>query len=119
MALGVPASVLGIIVSGDISGLTIYTDRHGRKVVFPKAPPKEPPSPWQIVVRARFKAAQAEYMAQPADEKERWEQITLRTNLCMTGQNLFIHVAMRSDYGILDTLMRQSGVNVTLPTPQT
>ncbi len=118
MALGVPANVLGLIVSGDVSGLTIYTDRYGRKVVFPKAPPKEPPTPAQVTIRLRFKQAQQEYMRTSADEKRRWEKISLATSLCMTGQNLFIHVAMRLAYGTLDTLMRQSGINVTPPTPR-
>ncbi len=118
MALAVPASVLGVIVSGDVAGVTIYTDRYGRKVVFPKAPPKEPPTVYQIAIRARFKAAQAEYMSLSAADKRDWELITLRTSLCMTGQNLYIHVAMKGTFGTLDTLMRQSGVNVTPPSSQ-
>lgn len=118
MALGVPANVLGVIVSGDVSGTTIYTDRYGRKVVYPKAPPKEPPTVWQVRIRNRFKLAQAEYMALPADEKAKWETICVRTSLCMTGQNLYIHVAMKGTFGTLTTLMRQSNITVTPPTHQ-
>lgn len=117
MALGIPASVIGLIVSGDVDGITIYTDRHSRKIAYPKAPPKEPPTPEQVAIRARFKAAQAEYMTHPLPKRELWENICRRANLCMTGQNLFIHVAMKHTYASLDTLMRQTGISVNPPTP--
>lgn len=117
MALGISASLLGLIVSGDIDGLTIYTDRFGRKVAYPKAPPKEPPTQMQVDVRARFKSAQAEYMALTATEKADYELLTKAASLCLTGQNLFISVAMKRNFGILDTLMSQTGINVTPPTP--
>lgn len=115
MALGIPASAIGLIVSGDVDGLTIYTDRYGRKVVYPKAPPKEPPTQPQIDLRARFRAAQAQYMALSLADRYDWELLSLRSNLCMTGQNLLIHVAMRHALPLLDTLMRQTGVTVTPP----
>lgn len=115
MALGVPASILGLIVSGDCSGETIYTDRHGRKVHYPVAPPKEPPTDFQIAHRARFRAAQQQYMALSPADRQKWEQIALRANLCLTGQNLLIHVAMMNALGLLDTLIRQTGVSVDPP----
>lgn len=116
MAIGVPASVIGLIVSGDLGGYTIYTDRHQRKIVFPKAPPKEPPTIHQTRLRERFRLAQAEYMAASPPERSAWEQLTLRSSLCMTGQNLFIHVAMKHTFGTLTTIMQQTGVSVTPPT---
>ncbi len=117
MALGIPPSCLGLIVSGDIDGLTIYTNRHNRKVAYPKAPPKEPPTQMQVDIRARFGSAQTEYMGLSATEKADYELLTKATSLCMTGQNLFISVAMKRTYGILDTLMQQTGITVTPPTP--
>lgn len=117
MALGIPASALGLIVSGDVDGLTIYTDRHGRKVAYPKAPPKEPPTQMQVDVRARFTAAQAEYMGLSVPEKHAYELLTKAVALCMTGQNLFISVAMKRTFGILETLQLQTGISVTPPTP--
>ena len=116
MALGIPASALGLIVSGDVDGLTIYTDRHGRKVAYPKSPPKEPPTDLQIHCRNRFRSAQAEYMAASLTQKILWEQLTLQSSLCLTGQNLFIHVAMMHSFPLLDTLMQQTGVSVNPPT---
>lgn len=117
MALGIPANILGLIVSGDVDGLTIYTDRHGRKIAFPKAPPKEPPTPLQVALRARFRAAQQAYMAETITEKALWEDLTKAVSLALTGQNLYIHVAMKHTFPFLDTLMAQSGISVSPPAP--
>ncbi len=117
MALGISPNLLGLIVSGDVGGITIYTDRHGRKVAYPKAPPKEPPTQMQIDSRAKFKSAQAEYMALTSSEKQAYELLTKAANLCMTGQNIFISTAMRHTQGILDTIMLQTGITVVSPTP--
>jgi hypothetical protein len=117
MALGIPASALGLIVSGDVDGLTIYTDRYGRKVAYPKAPPKEPPTDFQIYYRSRFKAAQADYMALDASEKKEYEDLCRAASLCLTGQNLFIHVALKHTFPLLETLQSQTGITVTPPEP--
>lgn len=117
MGLGIPANIIGLIVSGDVDGVTIYTDRYNRKVAYPKAPPKEPPTKMQVDVRNRFKAAQAEYMGLTPLQKRAYEDLTQKASLCMTGQNLFIHVAMKRTYGTLTTLQDQTGVTVQPPTP--
>lgn len=117
MALGIPASAIGLIVSGDVDGITIYTDRHGRKIAYPKAPPKEPPSDAQVALRARFKAAQAQYMSWRQPKRDAWEDLARAANLCLTGQNLLIHVAMKHTYEFLETIMRQTGIRVYPPDP--
>jgi len=111
------ASIFGLIVSGDVGDYTIYTDRFGKKVTFPKSPPKEPPTQLQVDLRARFKAAQQNYMALSDGDKADWEAMVCKVSLCMTGQNLFISVSMRRSYGVLDTIMKQSGISVTPPPP--
>lgn len=115
MALGIPANILGLIVSGDVDGITIYTDRYGRKVAYPKAPPKEPPTAVQIYYRSRFKTAQSNYMALTSEQKRAYEDLTKAASLCMTGQNLFIHVATKGTFTNLDTLMEQTGISVIPP----
>jgi len=111
------ANILGLIVSGDLGPLTIYTDRHGRKIAFPKSPPKKPPSPAQLVQRERFKAAQAAYMAITPEQKHNYELITKRLALCLTGQNLYIHVALSHAFLSLTTMERQARVTVLHPDP--
>lgn len=114
MAFTVPWQLMGIWVSGDIGGLTIYTDKHGRKVAFPKAPPKEPPSPAQVHQRQRFQAAQAAWKSLSSEDKQQLETATIRGSIVMTGQNLFISVSLRNDNDALITLARQT--NTQLPT---
>lgn len=116
MAYTVPADLLGLVVSGDLGGMTIYTDRFGKKVYYPKAPPTKPPSPLQVIQRGRFRLAQADYMQLPSADKRAFELLAQRASLCLTGQNLFIHVALDHDYVFLDTLQHQWKVNVPDPT---
>ncbi len=117
MALGIPASLLGLVVSGDIDGLTIYSDRHNRKICYPKAPPKEPPTVSQVGHRNRFRLAQAQYMELSLADRADWEDLSCRASLSLTGQNLLIHVAMQHTFSFLDTMMRQTGITVTPPNP--
>lgn len=117
MALGVPLSILGLIVSGDIGGITIYSDRHNRKVGYPKAPPKEPPTDNQVYYRTRFQTSQANYMALTPPQKAAYELLTKAASLCMNGQNLYIHVSMKHAFGLLDTLQQQHGITVVAPPP--
>lgn len=113
MALAIPANALGLIVSGDVDGYTIYTDMKGRKVVFPQAPPKEPPSPLQISHRYRFATAQAAWTALTVQEKATLELCTHRASLAMTGQNLYIAIALKANPDLVATLERQT--DLTLP----
>lgn len=114
MAFTIPWQVMGIWVSGDIGDLTIYTDRFGRKVAFPKAPPQEPPSEAQVHQRGRFRRAQVAWKALTDAEKKQLEIASIRGSLVMTGQNLFMSVALRDDNTALQTLARQT--KTVLPT---
>lgn len=114
MAWTVPWNLMGMAISGDVAGLTIYTDRFNRKVAFPKSPPKKPPTPAQVIQRARFKEALADWSALPVSSRHNLEQATLRTGIVMTGQNLYVSTALTGDHTAYSTVERQSGL--TLPT---
>lgn len=115
MPLGVPASILGIIVKGDLADLTLYTDRLGRKVWFPKAPPTTAPTPLQQIQRNRFKSAQRAWAALTLVQKAQLEDAANALSLSMTGQNLYICLALRCDESLILTLRRQSGVDFPYP----
>jgi hypothetical protein len=115
MAWTFPPNLIGIAAAGDCGDLTMYTDRFGQKVWFPKSPPKDPPSPAQASLRAAFKSAQQSYMALSAAQKKTLEDACRRTSIPMTGQNLWIHTIMKLDKDAYLTIQRQSGL--TLPTP--
>lgn len=115
MPFGFPASMLGVIVSGDIGSSTIYTDRFGKTVEFPKSPPKTPPSPRQALLRKRFREAQQAYMSLSPQLKADWEYVARKSQAVATGQNLYIHFAMVHDYEVLQTVNRQCGTSVPPP----
>lgn len=114
MAYTLPLQLFGVWVSGDVDGLTIYTDRFGRKVAFPKAPPEKPPSDLQTHQRNRFRDAQVAWNALTPGQKKQLEDAAEKGSLVMTGQNLYISVALRNDSTALATLARQT--DTTLPT---
>ena len=118
MPIGTPVSMLGLFLSGDLGDETIYTDRYGRKIHYKKSPPEKPPTEPQIQIRTRFKLAQKEYMALAQADRLDYELLVQRASLCMTGQNLFIHVAMKLTFGTLGTLQQQTGISVIPPTPR-
>ena len=108
-------SLIGIACAGDCGDLTMYTDRFGRKIWFPKSPPKKPPSAKQAALRLEFKNAQASYMALSVSEKKNLEDACRKTSIPLTGQNLWIHTKMTLDKDAYLTIQRQSGI--TLPVP--
>ena len=115
LPFGIPASLLGLIVKGDLAGQTIPTDRHGRKVYYAEAPALKPPSTLQAAQRARFKTAYTNWKATTAVNRENYRRLALRSNLSMTAANLWIHVSLRGDFLLLATLQRQTGITVTPP----
>ena len=103
---------MGMEVSGDFGELTIYTDRFGKKVAFPKAPPKEPPTFAQIIQRQRFKDGQESWSSLDPDEKAALERATKKVSAPLTGQNLWISAYIRNDSADLITFARQSGIAI-------
>lgn len=117
MAFTFPIHALGFTVSGDVGPFTVYTDRFGKKVFYPRSPPKSPATDLQLAVRTRFMSAQDQYMQLSPADKQLWERLVQRSNLCMTGQNLLIHVAMMHTFAMLNTLIQQTGITVDPPDP--
>lgn len=106
---GIPYAVLGARLAGDLGGVTCYTDRFGRKTVYPIAPPKHLPSPQQIETRSRFRQAQQLYMALSAGEKHNLEEATRAASLCLTGQNLFISACLKGMNEQMQKIGEQTG----------
>lgn len=115
MAWTIPWNLIGLSVSGDFGDTTIYTNRRGKKVTFPRSPPTKPPSPLQQHQRARFRQAQANWAALTPQQQRDWELVTMKASLCLTGQNLAIHYALLPEDDFLVTLERQTGIALTRP----
>lgn len=112
MAKTIPLNLLGTRVSGDLGGLTTYTNQHGLKVAYPIAPPKEPVSVRQQLNRNRFAWAAAKWKQLSEGEKTDLENATRATSLVLTGQNLWISASMRGNISGYNRVSRQSGVSL-------
>lgn len=115
MAWTIPWNLMALQVSGDFADLTVYTNKNGKKVAFLKAPPDKPPTELQIAQRARFKLAQAGWMALSHPIKNDYEEMCSRANVPMTGQNIWIHSALTNDAQAIQTLIGQTGITVPIP----
>ena len=115
MAIGIPANILGLIVSGDINGISIYTDRHGRKIAYEKAPPTKPASVLQALQRGRFRDAMANWKAATTAIKTDWENASLKASLCMTGLNMWLHFSLKGRTEALFTISSQTGITLSMP----
>ncbi len=113
MAWTVPWNYIGLEVSGDVGNLTIYTNKNGKKVAFPKSPPKEPPSERQVNQRLKFKNGQKAWTNLTDQVKSNLEEATKKVNAPLTGQNIYISSHIRKNNDDLITFERQSGI--TLP----
>ncbi len=110
-----PASFLGLMVSGDINGLTIYTDRYGKKIVYEKAPPDKPPSALQVHQRSRFRDAMTNWRAAGQPVRDAWEAVSLRSHIAMTGLNLWLHFSLKGTAIGLNTFSHQTGITLSFP----
>lgn len=111
---GIPWNLIAARLAGDVGGVTIYTDRFGRKTVYPIAPPDKPPSSQQTTLRTRFQTAQQAWKALTTQEKANLENACRKANLRLTGQNLYISAAMTDGNANVQAIGRQTGF--TLPT---
>ena len=103
---------LGLSLTGDLGGVTTYTTRRGTIVWFDKAPPLEPPSPGQKVMRNRWRQAAAAWRALTDEEKISWERITCKVGLRITGYNFFVSLQVHPDPDAKRTVEFQAGENL-------
>jgi len=108
--------LLGFAIAGDLGGLTIYTNKNGRKIWYDFAPPDKPPSWNQIRQRGRFVQATINWMALTTTQRKEWQRATEICCQCQTGMNAAMSYALRHDEEIVLTIERQSGLTLTRPT---
>ena len=108
------AQALGLIANGTVGGFIIYTNKNGRKVIYPT--PVFPPSssPAQLQNRDRFRRAQAAWTALSDADKLTLETAVRRCSLNLTGQNLYLKLAMQTNTFLRLTLMRRTGLSLPL-----
>jgi hypothetical protein len=115
MAEGIPFCLLGLQISGDVGPWTIYSDRFGKPIVFPRSPPKVPRSERQAAQRQRWRDCCDAWNALDQAERDAYETLSLRASMCMTGFNLFLKMSMNPDYSTWSLLFEQTGLTYFAP----
>lgn len=108
----IPA-ILGFRPTGDIGGITIYTDKRGNIVAYPKAPPKEPPTYYQTRQRNRFRLCGRLWNLLEPSERHQWNTVANRSGAAIAGYTLFVWYQTMHDHAAIATLQRQT--HTTLP----
>jgi hypothetical protein len=103
---------LGLIVNGDLAGVTIYTSRRGHVVMFPKAPPLNPPTISQLSNRAGFRQAAALWRQQTTATKRKWARAVQIAGLRVGGYNAFVSYVVKPQTGYVQTVEHQSGIQL-------
>jgi len=109
--------LLGFDLTGDLGGLTAYTNNRGRAVLYPRASPLNPPSDAQQLQRDRLTEAAYEWSKLTPDTQTKWQQAARRASLRITGCNLWTYWWLRRDTPVIATVSKQSGIDLlsTLP----
>lgn len=105
-------NLLGFGPTGDLGPLTGYTTKRGRPVWYLKAPPKTPPTQYQIHYRNLFRLTAMAWRALPAAARRDWLDVSRRANLRITGYNLFLWYNHSRDTAVIKTLEHQTGITL-------
>jgi len=104
--------LLGLNSQGDLGALTVYTSATGKLIIFPRAPPLNPPSIEQIYQRQLVVAAARAWNELTTAEKSNWEKAAKRASLKITGYNLFTYWSITHDSAPIQTIEAQTGISL-------
>jgi hypothetical protein len=105
-------SMLGFIVWGDLAEVTIYRDKQGKMVWFPKTYPDKPPSDAQIVQRAKLTQAATFWNYLTPNRQNQWKLAAQRASLCMHGYDLWIHWFLKRTDDEMRTIASQTNTQL-------
>lgn len=105
--------LLGINIQGDIGPWTCYRNIRRGTVVYLQAPPKEPASELQAMLRLKWCRIARLWRGLSDSQRDQWNAATRIARLRLSGYNLFLWHHCKLDYGLLTTIERKS--NITLP----
>ncbi len=115
MAFTLPPDLLALRISGDIGDFTIYQNKNQKTVVFPKDFRQDAVSEKRQRQQTRFGTAQAQWKSLTISQKGALEEACCQLSMAMTGQNLYISVALRGHFEAYQTVANQSGVSLPPP----
>ncbi len=105
-------SLMGLRPTGDFGPWTFYTSKAGLPVWFVKAPPTAPPTARQRYIRTKMTIFARQWKLLSKETRSNWERATKLTGVKMNGYNLYQWWRWHVDRGVLETIERQSGINL-------
>lgn len=105
-------SLIGLQPTGDLAGLTAYTNRRGRIIWFPKSPPKCPPTDNQIRQRMRWTLIAHAWTQLTQEKRDAWNLACRRAHLYMHGYHLWVWWSSHQYLPTIRTIERQSGITL-------
>lgn len=102
-------NLMGFRPTGDLGPLTGYTSKRGRAVWYLKAPPKEPPTGYQIHYRNLFRLVAMAWQSLPSQKRADWSDAARRASLRITGYNLYLWYSHTRDAAVVHTVEHQTG----------
>lgn len=103
---------IGFRPTGDFGPLTGYTSKRGKPVWYLKAPPKTPPTGYQVHQRNVFRSIARAWMMLTASKRADWMEAARLAHLHITGYNLYVWFQIRRDVAVIRTIEHQSGVSL-------
>lgn len=102
----------GLQVQGDIGPITCYRSARQPLIWFLKAPPKKPLSALQAAQIAKWVNIIDDWKALTPTQRANWLAIAAKASLSIQGFNLYIWWRSAEDDTIIETLERQTGIDV-------
>jgi hypothetical protein len=106
---------LGLSIAGDLGPWTMYTNKNGKQIAYPRAPPEKPPTTSQIRQRNRLRVCMQNWKAETIATKALWNVMVAKLHLCAVGMNLYLSLSMRPDQDELDNANRRTGLALQMP----
>ena len=103
---------VGLSAQGDLGPLTTYVNHNGKLVVFPRAPPLNPPSQQQETIRAFFQTTATAWHALTESKRQNWLAAARKAKLRIGGYNLFLWYLWSADRATIETISEQTGVEI-------
>lgn len=108
-------SVLGWTVQGDLGGWTMYTSHRRSLVFYAKAPPLDPPSYGQSLIRLNFSNAAAQWSILTDEERMSWREANQLIQSRITPYNLWLAVALKDTDQRFESLQRTTQLPLKKP----
>jgi len=110
-------TLLGFKVQGDLGPITCYTSRQNKVVWYLKAPPKDPPSDDQVKHRDTFRYVGLCWQNMAEPEKDNWNEAARKAHLRISGYNLFTYWVIKGDIEAIRTIVNQTSMILSMPSP--